>query len=77
MYSYSDTKTQHFLNQSRICDPGCSLIPGLIWPEAIDGGVRAEDRSPESSLFPASLDDFVREDNPLRAVDVFVKGLDF
>lgn len=30
----------------------------------------------QSTLFPASLDDYVTEDNPVRAVDVFVDGLD-
>jgi transposase len=30
----------------------------------------------QSTLFPASLDDYVAEDNPVRAVDVFVDGLD-
>jgi hypothetical protein len=30
----------------------------------------------QSTLFPASLDDYVSEDNPVRAVDVFVDGLD-
>jgi transposase len=29
-----------------------------------------------STLFPAALDDDVTEDNPVRAVDVFVDGLD-
>ena len=28
----------------------------------------------QSTLFPASLDDYVTEDNPVRAVDVFVDG---
>ena len=28
------------------------------------------------SLFPAQLDDYVAEDNPVRAVDAFVDGLD-
>jgi hypothetical protein len=36
--------------------------------EAIDRG--------QSMLFPASRDDHVTEDNPVRAVDVFVDGLD-
>ena len=35
-------------------------------------GVRRE----QSTLFPARLDDYVAEDNPVRAVDVFVDGLD-
>jgi hypothetical protein len=30
----------------------------------------------QSALLPASLDDCVAEDNPVRAVDVFVDGLD-
>jgi transposase len=30
----------------------------------------------QSTLFPASLDDYVTEDNPVRAVEVFVEGLD-
>src|SRR5438552_3196398 len=30
----------------------------------------------QSTLFPSSLDDYVTEDNPVRAVDVFVDGLD-
>jgi hypothetical protein len=30
----------------------------------------------QSTLFPASLDDYATEDNPMRAVDVFVDGLD-
>jgi transposase len=29
----------------------------------------------QSTLFPASLDDYVSEDNPVRAVDVFVDSL--
>src|SRR5258708_13151352 len=30
----------------------------------------------QSTLFPTLLDDYVAEDNPVRAVDVFVDGLD-
>lgn len=30
----------------------------------------------QSTLFPSSLDDYVSDDNPVRAVDVFVDGLD-
>ena len=30
----------------------------------------------QSTLFPARLDDYVADDNPVRAVDVFVDGLD-
>ena len=37
--------------------------------------VTGEDRS-QSTLLPASLDDYVTEDNPVRVVDVFVDNLD-
>jgi transposase len=30
----------------------------------------------QSTLFPAVLDEYVGEDNPVRAIDVFVDGLD-
>ena len=30
----------------------------------------------QSSLFPAQFDEYVTEDNPVRAVDVFIDGLD-
>jgi hypothetical protein len=39
------------------------------------GFVEGVDRG-QSTLFPALLDDYVAEDNPVRAVDVFVEGLD-
>src|SRR4249920_3589947 len=39
------------------------------------GFVEGIDRG-QSTLFPALLDDYVAEDNPGRAVDVFVDGLD-
>jgi transposase len=34
-----------------------------------------EDRS-QSTLFPACLDDYIAEDNPVRAIEVFVEELD-
>src|SRR4249920_2189901 len=40
------------------------------------GFVEGIDRG-QSTSFPASLDDYVIEDNPVRAVDIFVDGLDF
>src|SRR4029077_14665444 len=39
------------------------------------GFVEGIDRG-QSTLFPALVDDYVGEDNPVRAVDVFVDGLD-
>ena len=37
--------------------------------------IEGEDRS-QASLLPACLDDYIAEDNPVRAVDVFVEELD-
>ena len=37
--------------------------------------IEAESRN-QSTLFPESLDDYVREDNPVRVIDVFVDELD-
>ena len=39
------------------------------------GFVAGVDRS-QTTLFPASLEDYITEDNPVRAVDAFVDGLD-
>ena len=39
------------------------------------GFVEGLDRG-QSAMFPAQLDDYVAEDNPVRAVDAFVDGLD-
>ena len=36
--------------------------------------VEGTDRQ-QSTLFPAVLDEYVDEDNPVRAIDVFVDGL--
>jgi len=36
--------------------------------------IEGEDRS-QSTLFPERLDDYIGEDNPVRAVDVFVDEL--
>jgi len=41
----------------------------------MSGFVEGIDRS-QRTLFPAVLDDYVSEDNPVRAVDAFVDGLD-
>lgn len=30
----------------------------------------------QSTLFPALLDDFITNDNPVRAIEAFVEGLD-
>ena len=38
------------------------------------GFVEGIDRS-QSTFFPATLDDYVAEDDPVRAVDAFVDGL--
>ena len=41
----------------------------------MSGFVEGIDRS-QRTLFRAMLDDYVAEDNPVRAVDAFVEGLD-
>jgi hypothetical protein len=41
----------------------------------MSGFVEGIDRS-QSTFFPPMLDDYVAEDNPVRAVDAFVEGLD-
>src|ERR1700693_40937 len=41
----------------------------------MNGFVEGTDRG-QSTLFPAVLDEYVGEDNPVRAIDVFVDGLD-
>jgi transposase len=37
--------------------------------------VEGFDRS-QATLFPASLEDYIAKDNPVRAIDAFVEGLD-
>jgi transposase len=37
--------------------------------------VEGADQS-QSTLFPECLDDYIAEDNPVRAIEVFVEGLD-
>jgi hypothetical protein len=39
------------------------------------GFVEGVDRG-QSTLFPAVLDEYIGDDNPVRAIDVFVDGLD-
>src|ERR1700726_2524487 len=51
------------------------MIP-LIWLEdSMTRFVVGDDRS-QSTLFPERLDDYLGEDNPVRAIDVFVDELD-
>src|SRR5246500_259139 len=50
-------------------------MPGDFAGHLMKRFVEGLDRG-QSTLFPASLDDYVTEDNPVRAVDVFVDGLD-
>jgi transposase len=39
------------------------------------GFVEGIDRS-QTTLFPASLEDYIADDNPVRAIDAFIDGLD-
>ena len=40
----------------------------------MSGFIQGVDRSQET-LFPESLDDYIREDNPTRVIDLFVDSL--
>src|SRR3977135_2634265 len=61
---------------SRLCENAINDMIPLIWPEeSMTRFVVGEDRS-QSTLFPERLDDYLGEDNPVRAIDVFVDGLD-
>jgi hypothetical protein len=52
------------------------MIPPVICLEdSMTRFVVGDDRS-QSTLFPERLDDYLGEDNPVRAVDVFVDELD-
>src|SRR6202047_495145 len=66
-------------NRSLILGSAVLLISGGIASAQIavplSGFVEGIDRS-QSSLFPAQLEDYVAEDNLVRAVDAFVAGLD-
>src|SRR5246500_5612693 len=50
-------------------------MPGDFAGHQMKRFVEGLDRG-QTTLLPASLDDYVSEDNPVRAVDVFVDGLD-
>jgi len=51
------------------------MIPTQFAGDRMKRFVEGADRG-QSTLFPAVLDDYVGEDNPVRAIDVFVDGLD-
>jgi hypothetical protein len=58
-----------------VCCDSRDKIPCDLRGHLMKRFVEALDRG-QSTLLPASLDDYVTEDNPVRAVDVFVDGLD-
>src|SRR5215469_1103596 len=52
------------------------MIPDAIWAgDRMKRFVEGEDRG-QSTLFPEYLEDWIEQDNPVRAIDVFVEGLD-
>src|SRR5271157_5174023 len=51
------------------------MIPTQFAGDRMKRFVEGADRG-QSTLFPAVLDDYVGEDNPVLAIDVFVDGLD-
>src|ERR1700690_1010457 len=50
------------------------MLPTRFTGDRMKRFVEGADRG-QSTLFPAVLDDYVGEDNPVRAIDVFVDGL--
>jgi hypothetical protein len=59
------------------------MFHGIIIPVSIDNMVEGwmkrfieGEKRTQSALLPASLDDYVVEDNPVRVIDVFVDELD-
>src|SRR5437660_10008900 len=51
------------------------MIPLRFWGGSMTRFVVGDDRS-QSTLFPERLDDYLGDDNPVRAIDVFVDELD-
>jgi hypothetical protein len=56
-------------------DPGCVKTPRCAILAILIRGLRGVDRG-QSALFPECLEDWTCKDNPARAIDVFVGGLD-
>ena len=68
--------------QSDAIDPDCvkTALDDMIFlrfgrEDSMTRFVVGDDRS-QSTLFPERLDDYLGEDNPVRAIDVFVDELD-
>jgi hypothetical protein len=58
-----------------VCGDSRNKIPRGFTGDRMKRFVEATDRQ-QSTLFPAVLDEYVGENNPVRAIDVFVDGLD-
>ena len=70
---------RRFCNGSRLCEnswlsgwsESAELVAGPMMSRFIEGEARSQ-----SVLFPERLEDWIAEDNPVRAVDAFVEELD-
>ena len=51
------------------------MIPARFWGDHMGRFVEGRDRG-QTTLFPECLEDWICEDNPVRAIDAFVKELD-
>ena len=51
------------------------MIPARFWGDHMGRLVEGTDRG-QTTLFPECLEDWICEDNPVRAIDAFVKELD-
>jgi transposase len=62
---------------SRLCENGVdgTILPAIWLEDWMARFVVGDDRS-QSTLFPERLDEYLGEDNPVRAIDVFVDELD-
>jgi hypothetical protein len=84
-WSFSESRRSPRASQPESRGPGCvkrsvccdsrdkilRRLAGHLMKRFVEGFDRGQ-----STLFPASLDDYVTEDNPVRAVDVFVDSLE-
>ena len=62
-------------------DPGCVETPDLIWffvwslrGDQMKRFIEGADRD-QATLLPECLEDWVEEDNPVRAIDAFIDAL--
>src|SRR5476649_214568 len=67
----------HVDDRTRLCENTLNdmILQRFVRRDSMTRFVVGDDRS-QSTLFPERLDDYLGEDNPVRAIDVFVDELD-